>query len=144
VSLAQVVARRGSIVRARLAFVLAPLWVPVIAVIWMPSVTVLWISVVVGYGGMLILGLPIFLALRANGWTGGWIAVPVGVLCGMAMWMVTGALFALLLGQGLSGAYATMTDPGWRRGLLTAAVIGVAATVTFWLIARPDRPRSSN
>jgi len=135
---------RGRDMRTWAAFILAPLLVPVIAVVWLPNIWTLWVAIVVGYGGILTLGLPLFFALRTVGWTSGWIAAPLGALCGMVMWMITAPLLAFLLDEGLSGAYAAIIDPQWRSGLWPSAAIGATVGTAFWLIARPDRAQISN
>ena len=127
--------------RTALAFIVAPLLVPVVAVIQTPNAIAFTIALIVGYGGMLALGPPILVALRALGWTSGWLAAPIGVLCGMTLWIVTGFFFALSLGASWSQACASAVELQWLDRIWTAAGIGAAVAITFWLIARPDRPQ---
>jgi hypothetical protein len=136
-------------VRTFLGFIIAPLAVPLLGAIWIPNPLVLFAAIPVGYGGMAILGLPLYFGLRGMGWTSGWIAAPLGALCGMVTWVVTIALLGLLPypgfrgDGGFRGAYAAINDIRWEN-LWPCAGIGATVAIMFWLIARPGRPRMSN
>jgi hypothetical protein len=127
--------------RTRLAFVVSPLIVPTFAAVWLPNVIAVEVAAIVGYCGMVVLGAPIFGALRAVGWTKLWSAILVGALSGIVAWFATFALVAILLGEGTDGAEAAILDPALRSGAIwPGAAIGALVSMAFWLIARPDRP----
>ena len=92
------------------------------------------------YTGTLILGLPIYLVLRARGLTHVWIAGVVGFAIGAVMWLVFSVLFVLSLGQGMTGVQLALTD-NMRSlsGILWGGVLGTVVGTLFWLIARPNK-----
>src|SRR5207253_493553 len=98
----------------------------------------LLISVVVAYIGVVVLGVPAYLFLRARGWTSFWVAPVLGFAVGAVMWLVFSAAFALALDQGIAGVRSSLSDPGTLSGVLwPGGIVGAAVGVAFWLIARP-------
>lgn len=94
------------------------------------------------YGGMLILGIPVYLFLRSHHRTAFWIAPIVGLVIGAITWLVFSVLFALSLGEGISGMRLALTDPNISKGIAwPGGVLGAVVGALFWLIARPDRQR---
>ena len=127
--------------RIGLAFIIAPALVPIFAIVWLPNALVVIVAGIAAYGGMTIIGLPVYLALRMRGWTALWVAILIGFVSGVVIWFAVGAMIALLLGERLAGAIAALRDPAWRSGAIwPSATIGAVVATTFWLIARPDRP----
>ena len=133
--------------RSTIAFLTAPLAVPLLllplllfvhlAPGWILAATI--IAALVSYTGTLILGIPIYMALRACGLTHVWIAGVVGFAIGAAMWLVFSVLFVLSLGQGMAGVQLALTDMQSLTGILWGGVLGMIVGVLFWLIARPDK-----
>ena len=72
--------------RVVVAFIVAPAIVPLSVVVWsidggVPPVWVMaagFISACVAYGGSLIVGMPLYLFLRARRWTYLWVAAALG------------------------------------------------------------------
>ena len=124
--------------RSVIAFVVAPLWVPVVvapyaAVFVVPhpvqsqwvAILILTIfSVIPAYGVVLAFGLPGFLILRFYQLTNLWIFAVLGFVVGLAE------------GAAATRLPLTAAEIAW---LLAPSLLGLAIGVTFWLIARPDR-----
>ncbi len=138
--------------RTELAFVVAPLWVPVALMIeWSLLATPLdllnfwavfagFASLAIGYAGTFLFGVPAFLFLRSRNWTAPWIGAVLGFAIAVITLFLFNVLFALALGYSvddlLLGALSSFSDWGaW----ITAGPIGSLVGVTLWLIARPDR-----
>lgn len=118
--------------RTPIAFLLAPLAVPLIWTVYVASSApngstspglafqgfflVFSISALCTYIGVIVFGVPIYLFLRAYGLTAFWIAPVVGFMAGALMLSIFGATPALMVGGPLG------------------AVVGTI----LWLIARPD------
>jgi hypothetical protein len=89
------------------------------------------VSAVLGYPFALVLGAPSYIALRAVSLDSAWIYALAGVVFG-GLFFVVYPLF-----------------PGFGHAIIDisllpiAMLLSVAATLTFWFIARPDR-RSSD
>ena len=131
--------------RVTVAFIVAPVVVPVSVVAYVTyyGLTPIWVlmvgflSIWVAYGGTLIVGIPLYLFLRARKWTYLWVAATLGFLVGIMAWTASFAILsfdatlsnlreALASGKGLS-------DLVWPGGSL-----GFLVGVILWLIARPD------
>jgi hypothetical protein len=134
--------------RTLIALLVAPLVVPILLFAYLRGLltTNFWlafgllISVVVAYIGMVVLGVPAYLFLRARGWTSFWVAPVLGFAVGAVMWLVFSAAFALALDQGIAGVRSSLSDPGTLSGVLwPGGIVGAAVGVAFWLIARPGR-----
>jgi hypothetical protein len=133
-------------IRLILAFALAPLAVPVLLVSFIPMspspaafVFALELSVVISYLGILVLGLPIYLYLRAYRWWSFWIAPIVGFVAGGVMWVAFSVMFVLSLGEGMFGVQLALTDKNMLKGCIwPGGVAGACVGILFWLIARPD------
>jgi hypothetical protein len=127
-------------IRILLGFTLAPLAAPLIVLIAQPNPLLVGAALMSAYFNMFVFGIPVFLLIRRTRATAWWLAPPVVFVCGLAAWFVTGALFALLLDEGIDGVIFTLHDPAWRSGAIwPAAVSGAATASAFWLIGRPDR-----
>jgi len=138
--------------RTELAFLVAPLWVPVALMTeWSflatpPDRLNHWIlvagfgSLAIGYAGTFLFGVPAFLFLRSRNWTAPWIGVVLGFAFAVITLLVFNTLFALALGYGVSNAVldALSSFSGWGPWI-TAGPIGSLVGVTLWLISRPDR-----
>src|SRR5881398_3560314 len=87
--------------RVLVAFIVAPVIVPLSVIVWsidggVPPVWVMvagFVSTCVAYGGTLVVGIPLYLFLRARKWTYLWVAATLGYLVGIIAWT---ALFAIL------------------------------------------------
>lgn len=120
--------------RTVLAAALAPLWVPLSIAASADQLAVdLTLGTAFAYLGMLALGIPGLLLLRARRLTG----LPATALLGLAVGVATWLLFRLCFDPAL--------DDGLRAGLHDAlelcyqAALGALVGATLWLIARPDR-----
>ena len=137
--------------RVPMAFLVAPLAVPLLAVLVLELplsepyiVTFLFIITFVTYAGVVIFGIPTYLVLRSGKWTNFWIAPIVGFIVGMVMWYVTFALFEIVLGHTWSYALSSVAAADeWVKALRFGAPAGAAVGTIFWLIARPDIPAPS-
>src|SRR5689334_956225 len=100
-----------SMTRSAVAFLVAPLAVPVVLLPWLSSdhltrgwiLTAMIIAAAVSYAGTLALGMPAYFVLKAWRLTAAWTAVIVGFVIGALMWIIFSMLFPLSLGQGLEG-----------------------------------------
>lgn len=88
------------------------------------------LAALVNYPTMLLLGYPSYLVLRRRGWTSIWAFVALGLILGVAAFLVA-ALSGLLVRN--LGMLATITT------LPRAAIGGMLALGVFWGIVRPDR-----
>src|SRR6476660_7966925 len=112
--------------RTLIALLVAPLVVPILLSPYLRGLltTNFWlgfgllISVVVAYIGVVVLGAPAYLFLRARGWTSFWAAPVLGFAGGVVMWFVFSAAFALALDQGIAGVRSSLSDPGTLSGVL--------------------------
>jgi hypothetical protein len=134
--------------RSTLAFILAPLAVPLLLLPWLLAghlavkwtITAMIIAALITYAGVVALGIPTYSFLRARGFTTVWIAGIAGFLIGAVMWLVFSVLFPISLGQGVSGAWLALTDFKSLSGIIwPGGVSGLVVGVLFWMIARPDR-----
>jgi hypothetical protein len=142
--------------RSALAFLVAPLWVPLLVTPyfylfvfphaeqkhWVVIGAVL--SIIFSYGGALLVGVPTFFVLRAYKMTTIWIAIAVGFLIGAATWLAFLALFMISLQEGSArglsaGMHEALADPKRLMFILWPGAIGSIVGATLWLIARPDR-----
>jgi hypothetical protein len=143
--------------RTRLAFVIAPLWVPLVV----PVITEAFLyrspaglmadliprvitSVIFGYGGTLVLGVPLFRFLRSRQITGFWAAPVFGFIVAMITWGIPLGLLHLSAPKNAIGPsfMELATDAGFLAVIFVPGVVGMMVGVTLWLIARPDRPPS--
>ena len=100
-------------------------------------------GLIAGYGCMIAFGLPVYFFIRARdarGWTTPGITW-LGAALGLASWCVTGALRALLSGQGFAGARTAVTDLG--NGAFLAGAVGVVIALLIWRLAGSGPVRSS-
>ena len=134
--------------RTLIALFIAPLVVPILLFPYLRGLltTNFWlafgllVSVIFAYIGVVLLGIPAYLFLRARGWTSFWVAPFLGFAVGAVMWLVFSAVFALALDQGIAGVRSSLSDPGTLSGVLwPGGIVGAAVGVAFWLIARPGR-----
>jgi hypothetical protein len=144
--------------RSVIAFLVAPLWVPLLVTPycylfvfphaeqgrWVVISAIL--SAIFSYGGTVLLGVPIFSILRARNLTASWIAIAIGFVIGAVVFEV----FLVLLGLSLYGGnfklamktfYETILDPIKLMFLVWPGSLGGIVGITLWLIARPDRSR---
>jgi len=142
-------------IRAFVALLLAPLWVPVATAVFAAYtfphpeqqrwiyITVI-IGTIFGYGGTLTLGVPAFLLLHGHKNTAFWIAPVFGFAAGALTGWVFLVLFALSLGNSFAFVlHETANSSNWVRGILPAGALGSIVGATLWLIARPDRQRAT-
>src|SRR5262245_19572383 len=107
-------------VRAVVAFLIAPLWVPAIAAGWttfilaseaprsLISITAA-IAGVLGYGGALVIGIPLYLVMRARERTAFWIALVAGFGAGAVTWLIfVGALSLWFRGSSMLVVHDTV------------------------------------
>jgi hypothetical protein len=134
--------------RRLVAFLVAPLAVPIVLGPYLYSIipTPIWFafaliaSVIVAYGGVLIVGLPAYYLFLARKWTAFWIAPLLGFVVGGLMWFTSGAVLALLLDQGWAGVGRTFANFGGPKDVLWPfGPIGALVGSLLWIIARPDR-----
>jgi uncharacterized membrane protein YfcA len=118
-------------IRVPVAFLVAPAMVPLYLCIIPNSFSVpgvdpliIVLASILSYLGTFVIGIPLYLALRAWNLTAFWVAPIVGILVG-------GCLGSLLPDDNFSHA-------AQRFGV----VVGVLVAMVLWLIARPDRRRT--
>ena len=133
------------------AFMTAPLVVPVIMVLYFdaehPSqwIVISAIALMFAYLGTIVLGIPVYLLFRSQGWLSIWHIFSVSIIGSWLSWAIFLLLFALSFGYDTKSASELAGSPlsdtklyFWPVGV-TGAIYGLV----FWLIARPDRRRSS-
>ncbi len=134
--------------RSIIAVVIAPLAAPVLLFPHLHSLVTatswfvfsLIICTMMAYVGMLIFGIPGYLLLRARNWTAIWIAPLLGLIVGAAMFVVTMALFGLLLGEGVTGIWQSLREIQTLKGTIwPGGITGAVVGLVFWIIARPNR-----
>ncbi len=139
--------------RTVLAFLVAPLWVPIATAMYVYAVGMFpnpeqrpWIYITTligalfGYGGVWAIGLPAFRILRAKGLSSGWIAIVMGFVVAVLTWHIFELLFALSLGNSLNFVWHNWTTSAVQWALILGiGALGVVVGGTLWLIARPDR-----
>jgi hypothetical protein len=136
--------------RTKLAFLIAPLWVPLATalvsrmLVWPDPSQTHWvvIATTVGgafaYAGCFVVGLPLFRLLTTRGLVSMWIAPTVGFAIGAVTWLAFISCLTIFLGGGPFGAFGALAPQqlpflAWPGGL--GALVGM----TVWLITRPDR-----
>jgi len=137
--------------RTKLAFLIAPLWVPAAAVPFAARafpypeqrhwiyITVI-IAAIFAYGGVAALGMPAFRLLRASKHTAFWIGPILCFAVGIITWLVFIVLFGLSLGNSWSFvSYDLVSNSAHLWAVLPTGALGAAVGATLWLIARPDR-----
>lgn len=122
--------------RRVLAFLTTPLLVPAILMFWVAEPLTLIFDTAVGYGGMLVIGVPAYLLLRQLNLTAFWIAPVVGFGIGLVMSYVATALFALMFDGGITGARTALAHVPIRDAVTPGGFIGAAIGTVFWLIVR--------
>ncbi len=132
--------------RTLLAFVVAPLVVPLISTVYfrvrlanMAFPYTFITSTLVAYLGSLAFGLPIYRFLRARKLTAFWIAPVAGFIAGAMMWYVFLALFGLLFGYSISYVLSGLGSRELPDALRLGGISGASVGTIFWLLARPDR-----
>jgi hypothetical protein len=129
--------------RTVLAFLVAPLCLPVIAAAILvvspagqPGLGFIFITAILAYAGMIAFGLPAFLILRAARVTD----FLITILTGFAIGGLTGSGLVFCI------QYPPERSPAWIAVLfviLAGGILGSIIGATFWLIARPDRQRGT-
>ena len=135
--------------RVFMAFVLAPAIAPLIVIVYMidqevpPAAVAIasFIASCVAYAGSLIVGIPLYLFLRARKWTYLWVAAALGYLVGVIAWTT---LFAILsFDDTLSSLQELLRNGKGLSDLIwPGGPLGFAVGVIMWLIARPDLDRA--
>jgi hypothetical protein len=136
-----------------MAFLYAPLWVPLIVVLvalatpgpGTPQASGLLIIAVMAaffaYLGMVVIGIPAYLFLRRRQWTSLWPAAAVGFVSGFAMANLVGLALVGFWGGWTAAVRKVVLDPSANDLIagLVSALVGVLVAATAWLIIRPDR-----
>jgi len=134
--------------RKTLAVLVAPLWVPLgfapyatlyvfqfsaMAQEWVAVTTVM--SVALAYAGMLLVGVPVFVALGRLGMASLWTAILLGIAVTVGGWLLVSAS----LGPGFSDDpdFAALTFAGAPILLGLFAMLGALVGLTAWAIGRP-------
>lgn len=134
--------------RPAIAFLVAPLAVPILLVPYLNSlmpaqfwfVVALCFSAITAYAGTFLFGIPAYLFLQARKWTAFWIAPVLGFIAAGLAWTAFAALFGLSLGSDLSGVKRVLSNvSGLRDVLWPFGPLGAVVGSLLWLIARPDR-----
>jgi len=142
--------------RAAFAFLVAPLWVPVANAPYAVSMSpypeqrhqvyfTIIIAAIFAYGGVLTLGMPAFLILRARKRPAFWIAPVVGFCAGVLTCSIFLILFSLSLGYSLTHAWHALAAQAadWSSPFFPTGGLGAVVGTTLWLIAGPDRERAA-
>jgi hypothetical protein len=140
--------------RLAAACLVSPLWVPFFAALWAASTLPLrgisgmssgsWMSAatavgaMVGYAGIVILGIPAHLFLRQR-YPSLWAYLAIWFGVGLAAWAIM--FFGSFASYGLRPALAYLTETIVHRPHVPITIAAVWALVgmTFWLIVRPDK-----
>jgi len=103
------------------------------------------IGAILAYGGVLMLGMPAFLILRARKRTAFWIAPIVGFGVGVLTFSIFFILCGFSLGQSLTFMWLRLhrLAASWSSLFFPAGGLGAVVGTTLWLIARPDRERTA-
>lgn len=140
--------------RTFLAFLIAPLCVPVLTVmsatgaasdgprmfIHVDAYELASIGAIVGYSGTLLFGMPAFLLLRSYRVTAFFVAPLVGAMLAIVTFTVAAFVVALLLGVAPLQALLTILEGLHSPAeLIKPGLIGAVVGSCFWIIARPDR-----
>jgi len=137
--------------RSTIAFVVAPLAVPLLVLPWLLSgglavgwiITAMAVAALVSYVGTFTLGTLAYFFLKSRRLTEAWIASVAGFAIGALMWLVFSIVFPLSLDQGLAGVRFALTDPHSLRGVFwPGGALGMVVGILFWTISRPDRQSS--
>ena len=130
--------------RTLIAFVVAPLCVPIILLLASGERVLIelpvapFVAIAASYFAMFAFGAPAFGLLKARGQTGVWASVISGLSIGLIVWNVFWILIGLLLGETVSVAISILVRMPFRE-LVVAGLAGACAGLVFWVIARPDR-----
>ncbi|HXC56835.1 MAG TPA: hypothetical protein VNU97_16165 [Rhizomicrobium sp.] len=138
--------------REKIAFVVAPLAVPLLLALlyatlvsaapadW--AMAAIGLSLVFAYFGLFVLGLPLYLLLKARGIARLWVFLAGGFVVAVA----TDALLQLALGvwagDSARSVLSTALDNMFGSLIFLTGLAGLAGVVVagvFWCIARPDR-----
>ena len=130
--------------RSRIAFLVAPLAVPIIVAGPTPWTVEFIYSALTAYAGTLAFGLPVYRCLLARKWTAFWIAPVVGFvgagLAYFALWLI----FVLPFGFSLPKLLSTLSEGHALREILWPfGPMGSLVGCLLWLIARPDQAGNS-
>ncbi|HEY6715176.1 MAG TPA: hypothetical protein VI232_02430 [Reyranella sp.] len=135
--------------RPILALLAAGLMVPLLVTAYFSSwrlgnygnyVLVAFFSTIISSSGVLLLGVPAYLLLRARKWTAFWIAPVAGFIVAAVAWYVFLSLLGLSSVRSLSDFLSGLTDlRAFEMVFWPIGPIGVVAGVLVWFIARPDR-----
>lgn len=92
-----------------------------------------------GYLGTVLLGPPVYLALRARKLTAFWIAPLAGFVVGVGMLCLFLIVLSLSFGQNFGTALASLDSSQFKAAVAFGGLPGAAVGALLWLIARPDR-----
>ncbi len=137
--------------RAQIAWLVAPLWVPVFlgsyaAFETFPDSTQYWwvafvaiISALFAYLGMFAIGYPAFRFLETRNMTSLWVAAAVGFAAAILTSMIVLVCLVLALGGDLREIALLFHQDTTVPFAIFLGLLGTLVGATFWLIARPDR-----
>jgi len=130
--------------RVVVAFLVAPLVVPIFAVVYFRGllfdsfvvVMVLSLSTIAACAGTLLFGVPAYFLLRSRNWTAFWLAAALGFIAGGLTWWVFSGVRVMEDSLGFK--------PVWDLNLMVEAFwpfgpVGAVVGSLLWFIARPDR-----
>jgi hypothetical protein len=99
------------------------------------------VSIIVSYAGALVIGLPTYLFFLRRQSTGFAIAPAVGFGVGLVTWLLVIAIaFVHPVHAVAEAVETTLHEPMLFVVIVWPGWIGAIVGITFWLIARPDRP----
>jgi hypothetical protein len=131
--------------RAAIAFLIAPLAVPILMARGLYSamsspdwfMVALVISILTAYAGALLFGLPAYLWLRRRKWTAFWVAPVAGFVVGGLTWCAIVALFGSR--GNLSDVDSVLRNvKDLREVLWPFGPLGAVVGSLLWIIGRPD------
>jgi hypothetical protein len=135
--------------RPILALLAAGLTVPLLVTAYFSSwrlgnygnyVIVAFFSTIISFSGVLLLGLPAYLLLRARKWTAFWVAPVAGFIVAAVAWYVLLSLLGLSSVRSPSDFLSGLADRRvFEMAFWPIGPIGAVAGILVWLIARPDR-----
>ena len=138
--------------RSQVAFLIAPLWVPLQVTLFSASFTIPtrsqfhWVvvagllSAAVAYLGTYGLGLPLFIFLKSRNWTALLVAIISSAFIGAVTYLIAVACFAIYLGEDTQWVVAKLlANLEQMFPLVVPGFQGALVGSTIWAISRPDK-----
>lgn len=136
----------ASMLRIAIAFLLAPLWVPlacaVMPILWgeRPSLNpIIYAGFLIGYGATFCIGRPLLSDLSQRGFNKPYHALLSGILSSIAVYLIISTILVFIFTSSISRALRDHFTLDGMILIFYAGTVGALVGITVWLIARPDR-----